>query len=964
MLIGAVLLVSAAAETFRAFAGRKADLNAALVQLQDETGRIAERQAELIRSTEDLVEFLIAGSGDMRTFARNRECAQTLLKFVEQRPEIDNIVIALPDGDIVCNARSQTRINLSDRTFFQKSLTQPIIVVGEPLLARGTGSWILPFARTVRDKEFAPQAVVIVSMDLAWIAKEFGVSSTYFQNARLGVVDTRGVVLSHYPDPERMVGRNVADTPFFQNIVSKGGRGTGEEPGLDGAPRVYAVTHLTETATGPLYVWTAFYKNEVTGKADHQFLLNIGFAGLLCLGSFLALWFAGERYFIRPLSAITRAAQQLSTGDYQARTGLTQKHGELGQLAAAFDNMALAMASKSEILRLNRALKVLSRCGDTLVKAKTEEDLLVGICRTTVESGNYRTAWIGFAENDPDKSVRPVASFGEDNGYLAEARISWSADAPSGRGPVGTAIRTGQTQASQDISVDQTLAPWRDTLIEHKYRSVVALPLKDHDRVFGIFIIYAGETDAFNPEEIRLLEQLADDIAFGILAHRSKAERERAEEQALRLSKTDALTGLPNRVELIAHLQRSIKHAQAIGGQVAVVQVSVDRLIDIQDGIGLAGADDILRQMAERLSAVTGQVHFVARNGGASFSVIVPAVVEDSAAIERDLKIVTEQPFEYAGIPIDIEATIGVAIFPEHGDDADTLLRHADIAVRQARSSGRFYSVYSGKVDSESPDHLILLSDLRKAIRDDHLTLFYQPKVSPSTHTVAGAEALVRWNHPTRGFVPPGKFVPLAERTGLIKSLTDSVMGTAMRQIAEWQRMGTNIHVAVNVSPNNLRDPDFLDQLISMLDKHEVKLDLLDIELTETALMEDPRKSLDVLSKITQLGGHIFIDDFGTGYSSLAYLARLPIHALNLDRSFIIRMNEPRYEAIVSSTISLAHSLGIKVVAEGVETEALVQQLMTHGCDEIQGYFYCKPLPADDFLAWRNSFQKPELVAL
>jgi diguanylate cyclase len=315
------------------------------------------------------------------------------------------------------------------------------------------------------------------------------------------------------------------------------------------------------------------------------------------------------------------------------------------------------------------------------------------------------------------------------------------------------------------------------------------------------------------------------------------------------------------------------------------------------------------------------------------------------------------EPFEHAGVPLDVRTTSGIALFPAHGASADALIRRGDIAVRRARTAGLEYALYSGKGETESPQRLILLAELRKAIKDDGLLLYYQPKIDVRTRAISGAEALVRWPHPERGMVPPKDFIPQAERTGLIKPLTDWVLSAAGKQISHWQRLGIEMPVAVNVSPNNLRDPDLLKQLVALGTLSGGRLDLLQLEVTESALMEDPEQSHDILSRIRDLGVQIFLDDFGTGYSSLSYIAALPIHSVKIDRSFIIRMMQhERHRAVVIAAISLAHSLGMKVVAEGVETAEQAGAVIELGCDEIQGFFFGKPVPADEFLRWKTGF--------
>jgi diguanylate cyclase (GGDEF)-like protein len=754
-----------------------------------------------------------------------------------------------------------------------------------------------------------------------------------------------------------MVGQDLSADPFFQAIAASGESGTARGRGLDGSPLLYAFVRLSATEAYPVYAWVSVREDRVTAGADAQFVQAVVFSALILALCFTLLWFSWNSQVRAPLDAIMNAARRLGTGDYQARSGVRPTTTELGALATLFDNMAESLASNAEVMQLNRALRVQSGCAKNVVQAKSEQELLDGVCRTIVDVGGYGYAWIGFAEHDARGSIKFAAWHGGVlDDIVAQARPSWK----DGQGPASIALRTGTRQVAQDFRTGPEVEGWSHVALERGLYSGVGLPLREGTHTFGVLAIFSRKPGAFTESELVLLDELADDLTYGILARRAEQERHHVEARAQRLATIDETTGLPNRIELNAHLDKFIRYAAGGSERVAVLSANIDRLTEVQDAIGIAGVDNVLRQFAKRLSDHMAGIHFVARNSADSIAIVAPHAVEEPAAIARVIQMLAETPIEYAGIPIDMQTTVGVALYPEHGDNPDALLRHADIAVRRARSAGVAYAVYAGSDASENPQNLALLSDLRKALRADQLVLFYQPKISTVSPRVIGAEALVRWRHPERGLVPPGVFIPLAERTGLIKPLTHWVLGAALRQLAKWQRDGGGTRVAVNVSQNNLRDPDFFEQFIALPEKNGARLDGLDIEITESALMEDPEHSRALLQRIADLGVRIYIDDFGTGYSSLAYLATLPIHALKIDRSFVIQLAEPRFRTIVESTVSMAHALGMKVVAEGVETAELVGILAALGCDEIQGYVYSKPLPAEDFDPWCTRFGQRE----
>jgi diguanylate cyclase len=608
--------------------------------------------------------------------------------------------------------------------------------------------------------------------------------------------------------------------------------------------------------------------------------------------------------------------------------------------------------------RANRALQVLSTVNHALIHGESEHGLLNLVCKALVDQGGYRMAWVGFAEHDQDRSVRPVAQHGAADGYLDDPAISW-ADTERGRGPTGTAARTGTVQVSRDLGSDPRVLAWRAETVRRGYASSIALPLMQGPDTFGVISIYSTEINVFDDAEVVLLRELAADLSFGILTHRSNLERQRAESRVEWLANFDLLTELPNRVQLISQLEAAIEGEGSSTDGIALIMLSVDRFSEIQEGVGIAGADDLLKKVALRLGSVAEAGTFIARIADDSFAIVIPrADAERAHEHAKHIQRAMTDPFELAGVPLDVRTTSGIAMFPAHGASANALIRRSDIAVRRARAAGIEYALYSGKGETETPQRLILLAELRKAIKDDGLLLHYQPKIDVRTRVVSAVEALLRWPHPKRGMVPPKDFIPQAEQTGLIKPLTDWVLSAAWKQIGDWQRLGIEVPIAVNVSPNSLRDPELLRQLIVLGTQAGGRLDLVQLEVTESALMEDPEHSHDILSRIRDLGIQIFLDDFGTGYSSLSYIAALPIHAIKIDRSFIMRMMQyERHRAVVIAAISLAHSLGMKVIAEGVETAEQANAVIELGCDEIQGFFFCKPLPAGEFLRWRSGLR-------
>ena len=430
----------------------------------------------------------------------------------------------------------------------------------------------------------------------------------------------------------------------------------------------------------------------------------------------------------------------------------------------------------------------------------------------------------------------------------------------------------------------------------------------------------------------------------------------RSQELLRRQALHDGLTGLPNRSLLSDRAGQAIRHADRDGTVAALLLLDLDRFKEVNDTLGHHHGDQLLVQVADRLRTTLRQVDTVARLGGDEFAVLLPRITnaEGAVAVARKVRAALAEPFLLNGLSLEVEASIGVTIYPEHGHDAAELLQHADIAMYQAKQTHAGFVLFDPAThDQHSATRLTLLGELRRAIEQGQLPLHYQPKVDAHTGRVLGVEALVRWQHPVQGLIPPDDFIPLAESTGLIGPLTDYVLDAAVHQCHDWRLAGHHLSVAVNVSTRRLLDLTFPDKVAAVLAAWNVPAELLIIEITESAIMSDPAHALEVLNRLNTMGVQVAIDDFGTGYSSMEYLKALPVHELKVDRSFVGQMtSNDRDAVIVRSTVDLGRNLGLRVVAEGVEDGATWEQLDALGCDAIQGYHISRPVPPEDFISW------------
>jgi diguanylate cyclase (GGDEF)-like protein len=441
------------------------------------------------------------------------------------------------------------------------------------------------------------------------------------------------------------------------------------------------------------------------------------------------------------------------------------------------------------------------------------------------------------------------------------------------------------------------------------------------------------------------------------------------EQRILKLAYEDPLTDLANRSKFSDLLAHAIARAASDGRGLSILVMDLDRFKYVNDTLGHGVGDHVLRQVGERLLRAVVSAECVARLGGDEFAILMHRRGHDDlSSVARGIISALETPFLYEGQPLDIGTSIGIAHFPEHGRDAQTLVRNADIAMYVAKRNKAGYAIYDPNYDSSQQEHLSLLGELRRAVEQNELRLYYQPKVPLTSANVSSVEALLRWEHPERGLMAPATFVPFAEHTGYIKVLTRWVLRESIRQCGEWLRAGLRLQISVNISARDLMNRELPDLVSELLAEHAVPANLLCLEITESGFMDDPAHAQKVLDRLAALGLQLSIDDYGTGYSSLSYIMRLPVQELKIDRSFISRMvGNEEVSTIVRSTIELGHNLGLKVVAEGVEDADGWQMLQNLGCDDAQGFFMAPPLSPSDLQRWMKendgAFECPQTQA-
>ncbi len=603
--------------------------------------------------------------------------------------------------------------------------------------------------------------------------------------------------------------------------------------------------------------------------------------------------------------------------------------------------------TEARIAYLSRVYAMLSGMNSLIVRARRRDVLYQEACRVAVEEGGFLLALIIVMEPEGVEVV-PVAMAGKSEALVAATRARLAAKHAAPTALVLQALQQKKAMVSNDTQSDP-MVEFADTHVEFGLHSMAVLPLIVSNRAIGVVALYAGERQFFQDDEMMLLTELVGDIAFAV-DHIDK------DEKLNYLAFYDVLTGLANRSLFLERVGLYLRSAAAEGRRVSVFLLDLQRFRNINDSLGRAADDALLRLVAEWFTRIVGDANLLARVAGDQFAVVLPETSQNdeiSEFLERTMVAFQHHPFRLNDAVLRMDAKVGAAMFPDDGDSADVLYRNAEGALKRAKSGGDRYLRYTRQMNDSIASTLSLENQLRQALDEDQFVLHYQPKVNLASGKLCGAEALIRWNDPRTGLAPPGRFIAVLEETGLIHDVGRWALLTAIADYRRWCRAGlSEARIAVNVSTLQLRARDFTGELQRLIGVEGDIAAGLELEITEGIIMEDVKHSITTLHAIRALGVRVAIDDFGTGFSSLSYLSKLPVDTLKIDRSFVIEMAvSPEGLALVSTIINLAHALKLCVVAEGVETEEQARLLRLLNCDEAQGYLFSRPLPAAQFEA-------------
>lgn len=639
------------------------------------------------------------------------------------------------------------------------------------------------------------------------------------------------------------------------------------------------------------------------------------------------------------------------------------KEGKIVALHGVMMDITERKQREEQLARTTRALDILHSQDKLLTRALTEMELLQGSCANIVDDKIYQFAWVGLVDQNDPRHLHVVAYTGSDSRFVEGLRnmrihINDNDCLPC------RAIREKRPYMIQRLEEYQSSDELVLQALVHNYASWVSLPLSSEAGVLGSLNIYSRDADIFDDAELKLLAEIASNLAFGVFARRTKELHNQARERLAHQALHDTLTGLPNREMFIQKLDLAIAHAKKTRGAVVVLVVDLDDFKLVNDALGHSVGDELLRQVGTRIASSIRGSDFVARQGGDEFIVMVGDIKVNTMVKEENQDVLNsnaamhaqrlaarlKDPYVIEDVTTYVGSSIGIAIYPDDARDSYTLLRYADSAMYRAKELGKGgYAFYSAKLTERQRQRMSMANRLHQALERDEFLLYYQPVVELTTGAIRGVEALLRWQDGDGKLVPPGEFLPIAEETGLIVPIGEWVLMEACRQTKSWLEEGLELLVAVNISARQLWHGNIADEILKMIADQGVRSESLELEITETAMGNDPQYMESALMHFHKGGLKVALDDFGTGYSSLSRLKHLPISTLKIDKSFVNGIPSNGDDtAIVTATMQLADSLGLRSLAEGIETKEQYEWLLERGCQYGQGYYFSRPVSAGE----------------
>jgi diguanylate cyclase (GGDEF)-like protein/PAS domain S-box-containing protein len=827
-------------------------------------------------------------------------CRQRLVEIHGLARDYANLVVTDARGKMLCAAKGSSPMDFSDRNWYQRAIQERHFVMGSFVVGKIQGLPILPTAQPILNQQGQVERIVLVPINVAWLERLLK-QGRIGEEATITVLDHHAIVMASQPADPRRIGKPSSLRPLVDAIALGKEEGTGETVNGKQVPILFAYARLSgeDQAGGKVYASVSVPKHYILAEAYRNFSVSLGLLVALTLLAVGGIWIFTEAFVLRKVRALIVVAERIATGDFSARAALLDGgRSELGELARAFDDMAASIEQNFQqtigVMEVAPEAIIISDAQGRIVRANVQTQKLFG----------------------------------------------YNADELPGQ-PIEILVSEGLRKDYVDYRRDYVYSPIAGDM---DTRNDVVASRKDGTQF---------------PVDIRRGTLNTAQGLLVITAIRDISERKQFEAQIIQQATHDALTNLPNRAFFRDFLGRAMGQAERSEKLLAVIFLDLDGFKNINDTLGHEAGDALLGIVARRLVATLRKDDVVARQGGDEFTILLQGinVYQDIVQIAEKILAAIAMPVQYKTHEIHITASIGITIYPFDDVEPENLLRNADTAMYEAKQAGKNnFRFYTAEMNSVIRERMEIEQGLRRALQENQFELYYQPQAGIQHLETIGMEALLRWHHPELGMIPPAKFIPVAEESGLIVPIGEWVLRTACRQISAWRAAGLPaLKMAVNLSARQFREAKLLDTIKSILDECGLSAhaNALELELTESMVMQNVEEHVVTLNKLHAMGVQISIDDFGTGYSSLSYLKRFPIHTLKIDQSFVRGLTEDAEDAAIATAIvTLGHSLKLKVIAEGVETAEQLALLRGIGCDKIQGYYLSRPLPRAEMEAF------------
>jgi diguanylate cyclase (GGDEF)-like protein len=831
-------------------------------------------------------------------------CSEFLSEIREKNPQYTGFLTIDPDGSLYCDSlRTGRSLDVRDRDYFKRARDTVDSIVVQPAFGRLTGTAVLQIAYPVRDEYQRLQLILLASLDLDQFLRQQ--TRDLPAGSEILLVDRKGgvlVVSSARPGAEE-AGGSIAASELFRLAAENVG-GTRELTNADGAATVWTTSETAAIDGVSIYVIAGRAKSELTAAPNRRLAEDMAVLAVFSILLIAGVWLLAELGIRSQIGRIADVAERIAAGDLAARILPPFPKGELGNLMSVLNGAAASLQlQRRDIENLNHRL---SRSQQQEEQEKRRLDIAVN---------NIIQGLLLF-----DADERIVVC---NRQYIEMYGLSPEVVRP------GLSFRDLMAHRKESGSFTGDVEQLRSSVMRDVARGIPS-------RV------------VLESADGRVIETLCQPLANGgwLATMEDVTQRRLYDERIAHMAHYDALTDLPNRALFRLHLDAALD-ALKTGDQLAVLYIDIDQFKSVNDSLGHTIGDELLKTVAARLRGCLAATDFAARIGGDEFAIIRTAVAEPSEITDMVGRIyaVIREPYECVGHLLTADASIGIALAPQHGANQDQLLKNADLAMYEAKADGRrTYRYFEPAMEARVTALRALETDLRQAIADDGLEIYYQPLVRIADDKVTGCEALLRWRHPSRGMISPAEFIPVAEETGLIHQLGEWVLAASCAEAVTWP---ADIKVAVNVSPVQFARDGFALKVAAALASSGLAAHRLELEITEAVLIRDDDAALAMLHQIRALGVRIALDDFGTGYSSLSYLQRFPFDKIKIDRSFINNIEDPRGSAyIVKAVVDIAAARQMTTTAEGVETVEQLDELRQLGCTEMQGYLYSPAVPA------------------